>query len=84
MNNFLGVMKLWIFFWGVITKLGYFGWSFLYILGLFLKIKVQNWIFWGVLNFKSFYGVCLIFLIFFRGNSINSRCWVQAYISRKN
>ena len=31
--------KLWIFF-GVITKLDYLGGSFLFILGLFLKVKV--------------------------------------------
>ena len=46
---------------GVITKLDYFWGLFLYILGLFLMFKVQNWIFfffWGG-------GVCLIFLILF-------------------
>ena len=43
MNIFGGMMKLWIFFFvGAITKLDYFGGSFLYILGLFLKVKVQN------------------------------------------
>ena len=42
---------------GVITKQDYFEGLFLYILVLFLKVKVQNWnIFWGLLNFKYFWG----------------------------
>ena len=48
-------MKMWSFFkGGVITKLDYFWGSFLYILGLFLKVKVQNW---GLLNFNYFFGM---------------------------
>ena len=57
-------------------RTGVFLGSFLYILGLFLKVKVKNWIFfffflggggcvWGVLNFKYCFRLCLIFLIFF-------------------
>ena len=47
---------------GVITKMDYFWGSFIYILGHFLNVKVQNWnIFSGLLN------VCLIFLIFIGG-----------------
>ena len=53
---FLGMMKLWIFF-GVITKLEYLGVIYIF-LGLFLKVKVQNW---------NIFGICLIFLIFFWG-----------------
>ena len=34
----------------------------------------------GVAKFQIFFGVCLIFLIFF---GVNSRCWFQAYLSRK-
>ena len=34
------------------------GWSFLNILGLFLKVNVHNWtIFWGLLNLKYFGGM---------------------------
>ena len=36
LNNFVGMKILWIFF-GVITN-----WTILYILGYFLKVKVQN------------------------------------------
>ena len=47
----------------------------------FLKVKVQYWkVCFGLLNFKYF-GVCLIFLILF---GEKSRCWVQAYVLRKN
>ena len=48
-----GMKKLWIFLEGLFkTRLFLFGFgrrgSFLYILGLFLKVKVQNGnIFWG-------------------------------------
>ena len=35
------------YFWEAITKLDYFGELFLNILGLFLKVKIQNWIFFG-------------------------------------
>ena len=51
---------LWIFF-GVIIK-----GSFLYILGPFLKVKVQNGgYFWGLLKFQIFFGVLEILDIFF-------------------
>ena len=49
---------LWIFFWGVTTKLAYIYGSFLCILGSFLKGKVQNGgFFWGFLKFQTFLGV---------------------------
>ena len=52
-----GLMKLWIFWF--IKNLDYFGGSFLYILGLLLKAKVQKWkSFRGLLTFKSF--LCFI------------------------
>ena len=76
---FWGMKKLWIFL-GVITKLDYFGASIQYILGFFLKVKVQNGnIFWGSLNFQISFGVCLIRLIFFL---VNIGGWFQAYVSR--
>ena len=55
MNILVGMMKLWISL-GSHAKLDYFGGSFLYILGLFLKVKVQNWniFFGGLLYFFSF------------------------------
>ena len=50
----------------VITKLDYFLGSFIYILGLFLMVKVQNGnIFGGLQKFQIYFGVCLIFMIFF-------------------
>ena len=49
-------------------------------LGLF-KVKVQiRKMFLGLLNFKYFFWVCLIFLIFL---GVKSRCWVQAYVFKK-
>ena len=53
--------------------MGYFGELFINILGLFLKVKIQNWIFFfgggggeeGVANFQLFSRVYLILLIFF-------------------
>ena len=54
-------MKLWIFF-AVHHKSGLFWGSFLYILGLFLIVKVQYWNgFEGLVTFRYFW-VCLIFL----------------------
>ena len=51
---------------GVITKLDYFGGSFLYILGLF-KVNIQNrTIFWDR-KISNIFWVCLIFLIPFGG-----------------
>ena len=47
----------------------------------FFMVKVQIWrIFLGLLNFKYFSRMCLIFLIFL---GIKSRCWVQAYVFEK-
>ena len=48
MNNFWGMIKLWIFYWAF--------WSLIsYILRLSLKVKVQNWqMFLGMLNLKYF------------------------------
>ena len=42
MKIFWGIMKLWIFF-GCHHKTELLLGSFLYILGLFLKVTVQNW-----------------------------------------
>ena len=42
MDNVLGSSQIGLFFF-----FGGGGGSFVYILGLFLKFKVQNWIFWG-------------------------------------
>ena len=50
-------------------------------LGAFLKVKLQNGIFLGGRsNFKYFWGMPDFPDIF---GGINSRCWVQAYVSRK-
>ena len=63
----------------VFTKLDYFWGSFLCILGSFLKVKVQiRNIFGGLLNYKIFVWVCLIFQIFLE---VNSRSWIQAYVA---
>ena len=70
---------------------GLFGESFLYILGLFLEVKVQNWkMCLGLLNFKYFWGmpyIPYIFDYFFGGmgggGRVKSRCWAQAYLFRK-
>ena len=74
-NIFWGMMKLWTFF-GVITT-GLFFWGgrgsfilYIYFLGLFLKVKVQNWnIFWGVLYVKYFWGMPDVPVIFLGVNS---------------
>ena len=64
-------------FWG--SKLDYIKLSFLFILGSFLKVKLQNVFFFffffgggggGSLKFQIFLG-CLEFLIFF---GVNGRC----------
>ena len=55
--------------------------SFLRIFGSFLKIKVQNMnIFGGCSNSNDIPDIS-----FFcgGGGGVNSRCWVQAYVSRK-
>ena len=63
---------MWIFF-GVITKLDYISWSFLCILGPFLKVKVQNWGYFGGLpKFTIFFWVLEISDIF---GGVNGRCW---------
>ena len=72
MNFFWGVYS----FWGrggggVITKLEYFLYSFMYsffVGGGGAKISTMLW-------------VCPIFLILFL---VNSACWVQTYVARKN
>ena len=57
MNIFGGLKILWIFF-GVTTKLAYILGSFLFILGYFLKGKVQNGgYFLGLLKFQIFFGM---------------------------
>ena len=57
-NEYFGSMKkLWIFLALVITKLDFIWWSFLYILGFFLKINVQNGtIFGGLPKFQILFG----------------------------
>ena len=57
-------------FIGVITKLEYIKLSFLFILGSFLKVKLQNGGIFGSLKFQIFLW-CLKFLIFF---GVNGRC----------
>ena len=70
-----GGMK--IFFFLVITKLDYIKGSFLFILGYFLKVNVQNGGYFGeLLKFEIFFW-CLKFLIFF---GVNGRCWARAYV----
>ena len=77
-------MKKLLVYFGSNYKLGYFGGSFQYILGLF-KTKVQNGnVFGGSQNFKFFFcffffwgggGLCLIFLFWGGGRGgVNSRC----------
>ena len=88
-NIFWGIQKNELFWYNeivdifvaVITKLDYFGGPFLYILGLFLVQGTEFEYFLVVAKFQLFFGVCLIFLIFL---VVNSRCWVQGYVSRKN
>ena len=77
------------YFWGYeeivdITNLDNWGGrgSFLYILRLFLVSRYRMEIFFGGrYNFQIFNGVWLNSWYFFL---VNSRCWVQAYVSRKN
>ena len=58
-----------------------FGESFLYSLGLFLDVNVQNWkMFLWLLNFNNIFWVCQVFLIFL---VVSSRCWVEANVFRK-
>ena len=64
---------------GVFTKINYFWGSFVYIFRLF-KVKVQNWnVFRGLINFKYILGYAWYSWYL----EVNSRCCVQAYISRK-
>ena len=60
-------------FWGSSVKLNFYGLilTIMYIMGLF----------WEVAKFSNTLSVCLIFLMYF---GVNSRCWVQAYVARKN
>ena len=58
------MMKLWTFFLGhhnwafFLGGGGHFIYIYIYFLGLFLKVKVQNWnIFGGVLYVKYFWGM---------------------------
>ena len=61
-------MKFFLFFGGVIAKLDYIKRSFLCILGLFLKVKVQNGgYFFGLLKIQILFWGCLKFLIFLVG-----------------
>ena len=66
LSTFFGGHHNWAFFF-----LG--GGSFIlyiYFLGLFLKVKVQNWnIFWGVLYVKYFWGMPDVPVIFLGVNS---------------
>ena len=64
--TFLGGHHNWAFFWG---GRGSFI-LYIYFLGLFLKVKVQNWnIFWGVLYVKYFWGMPDVPVIFLGVNS---------------
>ena len=55
---------------------------FLCILGSFLKVNIQNQdIVWGCKNFKYFFWGASNFWYFF---GVNGRCWVRAYVCRKN
>ena len=73
---FLGYDEIVDIFWG------HHNWAFfldggkgsfilyIYFLGLFLKVKVQNWnIFWGVLYVKYFWGMPDVPVIFLGVNS---------------
>ena len=65
------IMNNFLTFWGVISIL----------FRAFLKVKVQYWkMCLGLLNFKYFLGMPDIPYIF----GEKSRCWVQAYVFRKN
>ena len=78
----LGHMKtLWIFLGRHCKTELFFLSSFQCILGSVLKVDVRNGnIFEGLLKLKSFFCVCLIFLL---SLGVNSRCWVQAYVVGK-
>ena len=73
---FLGYDEIVDIFWGS-SQLGFcfFGGRgsfilYIYFLGLFLKVKVQNWnIFWGVLYVKYFWGMPDVPVIFLGVNS---------------
>ena len=50
------------YFWEAITKLDYFWELFLNILGLFLKVKIQNWNNFGeLLTFNYFWRYAVYF-----------------------
>ena len=73
---FLGYDEIVDIFWGS-SQLGFFFGGgrgsfilYIYFLGLFLKVKVQNWnIFWGVLYVKYFWGMPDVPVIFLGVNS---------------
>ena len=66
---FGGSSQLGFFFWGGGGGRGSFI-LYIYFLGLFLKVKVQNWnIFWGVLYVKYFWGMPDVPVIFLGVNS---------------
>ena len=83
-NNeyFGGMKKLWIF-WGFVTKLDCFG-----VISIHLRVQNEN-IFLGCCNLEYFWDmpgnpdIFFYFFFFFWGGGVNSRCWVQAYVSRK-
>ena len=56
---------------GGVTKLDYLGVISIHFRSLFFQVKVQNGnILGGLLKYKIFYWVCLIFLILFGVNSL--------------
>ena len=72
MNTLLGMKKCGYFLgplqnWTIFVCVGVGG-AFLYILGLFLKVKVQNGnTILGVAKISNIFWVCLIFLMFLWG-----------------
>ena len=80
MNILWGMKKFWTFF-GIITKLGFFFFFFFWGGGGHFctskSYKIGMFLGGGLLNFKYIFGkACLFFLL-------NSRCLVQAYLSKK-
>ena len=68
--TFFGGHHNWVFFGGGGGGIGSFYIIFIYFLGLFLKVKVQNWnIFGGVLYVKYFWGMPNVPDIFLGVNS---------------
>ena len=75
-------MDIFFFFGGGGTelKLNYFGGHLYIFQGFFLGQCTELDYFWGLLNFKYFLGMPDAPDIL----GVNSRCWVQAYVSRIN